>query len=164
MYSNERDSLERVVLLNLELKGATLATAESCTGGLLAQRITSISGAGRSYLGGAVVYSNEAKSILAEVPAELVEKHGAGSHEVAKAMAEGIRRRTGADYAVGITGIAGPTGGTDEKPVGLVYLALSDRAGTEVLQKNFSGDRDRIRAFAAHQALDMLRRALTRPS
>jgi nicotinamide-nucleotide amidase len=164
IYSSQGETLERIVLYHLELRGATLATAESCTGGLVAERLTSISGSSRSFLGGAVVYSNELKTLFAGVPAETIEKHGAVSREVAASLAEGIRERVGSTYGLGITGIAGPTGGSEEKPVGLVYIALSDGKETEVLEKRFSGDRDRIRQHSGQQALDMVRRALMRPS
>ena len=164
IYSSQGESLERIVLYHLELRGATLSTAESCTGGLVAQRLTSISGSSRSFLGGAVVYANELKTMFADVPAEMIEKHGAVSREVAQALAQGIRARTGSTYGIGITGIAGPLGGTDEKPVGLVYIALANGDETEVLEKRFTGDRDRIRQYSAQQALDTLRRALIRPN
>jgi nicotinamide-nucleotide amidase len=163
IYSSQGETLERIVLYHLELRGATLATAESCTGGLVAERLTSISGSSRSFLGGAVVYSNELKTLFAGVPAAMIEEHGAVSREVAGALAEGIRERVGSTYGLGITGIAGPTGGSEEKPVGLVYVALSDGKETEVVEKRFSGDRDRIRQHSAQQALDMVRRALMQP-
>ncbi len=158
--SGRNETLEQIVLYYLEMRGATLSVAESCTGGLLAQRLTSISGSSRSFVGGAVVYSNELKTEFAGVPEELIEEKGAVSREVAIALAEGIRRRCRTTYGVGITGIAGPGGGTEEKPVGLVYIAISDGVQTEVVQKNFAGDRDRIRFYASQQALDMVRRKL----
>jgi nicotinamide-nucleotide amidase len=127
---------------------------------LLAERLTSISGSSRYFLGGAVVYSNELKTKFAGVPAELIEKHGAVSREVAVALAEGIRERCGATFGLGITGVAGPTGGSPEKPVGLVFHALAGEHGTDVIQRNFPGDRKRIRCFATTQALDMVRRKL----
>jgi nicotinamide-nucleotide amidase len=161
VYSTNGDSLERVVLYNLELRRATLATAESCTGGLVAQRLTAIPGSSRSFVGGAVTYSNELKTTFAGVDPALIDQHGAVSAEVARAMAEGMRAQTGASHALAITGIAGPGGATADKPVGLVYLALSSEDATEVVEKNFSGDRERVRAFSAHQGLDMVRRALT---
>jgi nicotinamide-nucleotide amidase len=160
LFSSTGDTLEQIVVYYLELKQETLAVAESCTGGLLAQRITSISGSSRSFLGGAVVYSNELKADFAGVPPQLIANHGAVSAEVAEAMAQGIRRRVGASMGVGITGIAGPGGGTPEKPVGLVYVAVSYGNKTESLECNFSGDRDRIRLWASQQALDMIRRRL----
>ncbi len=160
VYSTDGDPLERIVLYHLELAGATLSVAESCTGGLIAQRLTSISGSSRSFLGGAVVYSNELKTLFAGVPAELIRAHGAVSREVAASLADGIRARTGSTLGVGVTGVAGPGGGSEEKPVGLVYLAVSDGTSTEVTEKTFTGDRDRVRQFAAQQALDMVRRKL----
>jgi nicotinamide-nucleotide amidase len=160
LYASTDETLEQIVAYYLDLKQETLAIAESCTGGLLSQRITSIPGSSRSFLGGAVVYSNELKSDFANVPPALIETHGAVSPEVAEAMAQGIRYRTGATIGVGITGIAGPTGGSEEKPVGLVYIAVSYGNKTESLECNFRGDRERIRLFASQQALDMLRRRL----
>ncbi|HEY0786009.1 MAG TPA: competence/damage-inducible protein A [Acidobacteriaceae bacterium] len=160
LYSSQGETLERIVLYHLELRGATLSTAESCTGGLVAERLTSISGSSRSFLGGAVVYSNELKTLFAGVAPELIKRDGAVSASVAQALAEGIRTRTGSTYGVGITGIAGPGGGSEEKPVGLVYIALADGRQTEVLEKRFTGDRDRIRQYSAQQALDLVRRAL----
>jgi nicotinamide-nucleotide amidase len=160
LYSTEGESLEQIVLYYLGLRQATLATAESCTGGLVAQRITSIPGSSRSFLGGAVVYSNELKTAFAGVPAELIEQHGAVSEEVAGALASGIRQRTGATIGLGITGIAGPTGGTDTKPVGIVYIAVSDAQRTDVLERTFRGPRQRVREWTAQQALDLVRRKL----
>jgi nicotinamide-nucleotide amidase len=160
MYSSEGESLEQIVLDYLGLRQATLAVAESCTGGLVSQRITSVPGSSRSFLGGAVVYSNELKTMFAGVPAETIDQHGAVSEEVAKALASGIRLKTGATIGVGITGIAGPTGGTEEKPVGLVYIAVSDANRTEVLERTFRGSRTRVREWTAHQALDLIRKRL----
>jgi nicotinamide-nucleotide amidase len=160
LYSSQGDSLEQVVLYYLGLRQATLAVAESCTGGLVAQRITGVAGASRSFLGGAVVYSDELKTSLAGVPAELIAEHGAVSAEVARALAEGIRARTGATIGLGITGIAGPTGGTETKPVGLVHIAVCDPQGVDALERTFRGDRQRVREWAAQQALDMVRRRL----
>jgi nicotinamide-nucleotide amidase len=160
LYSSKGESLEQIVGYYLQMRNATLAAAESCTGGLLAERLTSISGSSRYFLGGAIVYSNELKSEFADVPADLIVKHGAVSSEVAIAMAEGIRKRCKATFGVGITGVAGPTGGTAEKPVGLVYHALSGDRGTDVVEKKFPGDRKRVRWFASQQALDMVRRKL----
>ena len=163
LYASQGESLERIVLYHLELQGATLSTAESCTGGMVSERLTSISGSSRSFLGGAVVYSNELKTLFADVPPELLAAHGAVSREVAEALATGIRKRTGSTYGLAITGVAGPTGGSEEKPVGLVYIALADGRETQVLEKHFTGDRDRIRQHTSQQALDMVRRALIRP-
>jgi nicotinamide-nucleotide amidase len=160
IYSSQGESLEQIVLYYLEMRGATLATAESCTGGLMAARLTGISGSSRSFLGGAVVYSNELKSEFAGVPKELIDRHGAVSREVAIALAEGIRQRTGATIGIGITGIAGPSGGTEDKPVGLVYIGVADDNQTEVTERRFGGDRERIRQWSTQQALDMVRRSL----
>jgi|SRR5271157_1056136 len=160
VYSRNGESLEQIVGYWLQMRNATLAVAESCTGGLLAERITSISGSSRYFLGGAIVYSNQLKTELAGVPAEMIERHGAVSREVAAALAEGIRYRCEATLGVGITGVAGPTGGTPEKPVGLVFHAVASDRGTEVAQRNFPGDRKRIRRFASTMALDMVRRKL----
>jgi nicotinamide-nucleotide amidase len=160
VYSCKGESLEQIVGYYLQMRGATLAAAESCTGGLLAERLTSISGSSRYFLGGAVVYSDELKTEFAGVPADRIIQHGAVSPEVATAMAEGIRMRCKATFGVGITGVAGPTGGTPEKPVGLVYHAIASEHGTEVVEKKFPGDRKRVRWFASQQALDMVRRKL----
>jgi len=160
LYSGEGESLEQIVLYYLGLRQATLAVAESCTGGLIAQRVTSVPGSSRSFIGGVVVYSNELKAKFADVPAELINKHGAVSSEVASALAEGIRKKTGATLGLGITGIAGPTGGTESKPVGRVYIAVSDTQSTDSFERNFRGDRNRIREWASQQALDLVRRKL----
>jgi nicotinamide-nucleotide amidase len=160
VYSDNGDSLEQIVSYFLQMRDATLAVAESCTGGLVAERLTSVSGSSRYFIGGAVVYSNELKTQLADVPADLIDVYGAVSEQVAKALAEGIRKKCGTTLGLGITGVAGPTGGTAEKPVGLVFHALAGERGTEVIKKNFPGDRARIRWFASQQALDMVRRKL----
>jgi nicotinamide-nucleotide amidase len=160
VFSDNGDSLEQIVGYYLQMRDATLAVAESCTGGLLAERITSVSGSSRYFLGGAVVYSNQLKTGFADVPPEMIAKHGAVSREVAAALAEGIRKRCQATLGVGITGVAGPAGGTAEKPVGLVFHALAGDRGTEVIERNFPGDRKRIRWFASQQAMDMVRRKL----
>jgi competence/damage-inducible protein CinA-like protein len=160
VFSRKNESLEQIVSYLLQMRSLTLAVAESCTGGLLAQRITSLSGSSRYFLGGAIVYANELKTQFASVPKALIQKHGAVSREVAQAMAEGIRQRCLSSYGIGITGVAGPTGGTEEKPVGLVYVALAGDEGTQVVERSFPGDRKRIRWFATQQALEMIRRAL----
>jgi nicotinamide-nucleotide amidase len=160
LYSSDGESLEQIVLYYLGLRQATLAVAESCTGGMVAQRITSVPGASRSFLGGAIVYSDELKHAFAGVSPEMIAEHGAVSEEVAKALATGIRLRTGATLGLAVTGIAGPTGGTEEKPAGLVYIALSSAEKTESIEKNFRGDRNRVREWSTQQALDLLRRRL----
>src|SRR5581483_432143 len=160
VYSDNGDSLEQIVSYFLQMRNASLSVAESCTGGLLAERLTSISGSSRYFIGGAVVYSNELKVKLADVPQDLLDVYGAVSEPVAKALAEGIRKRCGTILGLGITGVAGPTGGTAEKPVGLVFHALASENGTEVIKRHFPGDRARIRWYASQQALDMVRRKL----
>jgi len=160
IFSRKGETIEQIVSYLLQMRGMTLATAESCTGGMLAERITSVSGSSRYFLGGAVVYSNELKTQFANVPKAMIDQHGAVSREVAQALAEGIRKRCLSSYGVGITGVAGPTGGTEQKPVGLVYIALASDEGTQVVERNFPADRTRVRQFAAVQALEMIRRAL----
>ncbi len=154
------DSLEQIVLYYLGLRQATLAVAESCTGGMISERITSVPGSSRSFLGGAIVYSNELKIAFAGVPPELIAESGAVSKDVAEALAYGIRRHTGATLGLGVTGIAGPTGGTETKPVGLVYIALSDANKTESIERTYKGDRQRVREWTTQQALDLVRRRL----
>jgi nicotinamide-nucleotide amidase len=160
VYSSQGEMLEQIVLDYLGMRGATLAVAESCTGGLIAERLTGISGSSRCFLGGAVVYSNELKTLLAGVPPTMLEDYGAVSREVARALAEGIRRKTSAGIGLGVTGIAGPGGGTEEKPVGLVYAAISDGKQTDVVERRFGGDREQIRRLASQQGLDLVRRRL----
>jgi nicotinamide-nucleotide amidase len=160
LYSSEGESLEQIVLYYLGLRQATLAVAESCTGGLISERITSVPGSSRSFVGGAVVYSDALKQAFAGVSGELIAQYGAVSEEVARALANGIRLRTGATIGLGITGIAGPTGATESKPVGLVHIAVSDAQKTDTLERTFRGDRQRVREWAAQQALDLVRRRL----
>ena len=160
VYSREGQSLEQIVGYWLQMRNATLAVAESCTGGLLGERITSVGGSSRYFAGGAIVYANAVKSELAGVPGEMIERHGAVSREVAAALAEGIRYRCESTLGIGITGVAGPGGGTPNKPVGLVFHALASAGGTEVIERNFPGDRKRIRWFVTTLALDMVRRKL----
>jgi nicotinamide-nucleotide amidase len=160
LYSSEGDSLEQIVLYYLGLRQATLAVAESCTGGMVGERLTSISGSSRSFVGGAITYSDQMKVIFTGVPSELIAEHGAVSTQVAEAMAKGIRQATGATLGLSVTGIAGPTGGTEEKPVGLVYISLTDGKKTETLERRFMGPRDRVREFATQQALDLVRKRL----
>jgi len=160
IYSSQGELLEQIVLFHLEMRGASLSVAESCTGGMVAERLTSISGSSRSFVGGAVVYSNELKTEFADVSPVLIERHGAVSREVAAALAEGIRERCDTTFGLGVTGIAGPSGGSEEKPVGLVYIGVSDGENTEVVERRFGGDRDRIRHYASQTALDQMRRRL----
>ena len=160
--TREADTLESVVGDLLRAAGTTLTAAESCTGGLLSQRVTSVAGSSDYFLGGAVTYSNELKTQLVEVPAALIAEHGAVSEPVAKAMAEGVRTHLGSDWGVGITGIAGPGGGMPEKPVGTVHIAVAGPKEGEVEHRRLRlpGDRERIRMFSAQIALEMLRRRL----
>lgn len=144
----------------LRQKGLTLAVAESCTGGLLGMRITEISGASDYFLGGVITYSNAAKNKVLGVSKEILEKHGAVSAECARAMAEGARALFRADLALAITGIAGPTGGTPEKPVGLVYIALASPQGVKVERHEFRGSRQGVRWSASEAALALLLRYL----
>jgi nicotinamide-nucleotide amidase len=160
VYSSKGETLEQVVGMYLVLRQKTLAVAESCTGGLLAERLTRVSGSSVYFLGGAVCYSNEMKTRWAGVPADLIAAHGAVSQPVAQAMAQGVRARAGSSMGVGITGIAGPTGGTSEKPVGLVFIGLADERGTQVREFHFPGDRDRVRHWASQMALEMVRRRI----
>ena len=165
VFSSHGESLEEVVLLMLGLRHMTLAAAESCTGGLLAQRLTAVPGSSRYFLGGAVVYADRLKTTFAEVPEEMVRTEGPVSEAVARAMAEGIRRKTGADVGVGITGIAGPgpgVGADEGKPIGLVYVAISFAGGekTNVVELHLTGERERIRLWASQHALELLRRNL----
>ena len=160
VFSSKSESMEQIVGYYLGMRGATLSVAESCTGGLLAERITTIPGSSRYFLGGAVVYDNSLKVELAGVPPLLIAEHGAVSRQVAAALAEGIRSKCKSTFGIGITGVAGPGGGSDEKPIGLVFHALADGKNTEVIERTFPGDRDRIRRWATQQALDMVRRKL----
>ncbi len=160
VFSSRGESLEQIVGYFLDMRGSTVAVAESCTGGLLGQRLSSVSGSSRYFLGGDIVYSNDLKVALADVPPLLIKEHGAVSREVAIALAEGIRKKCKSTFGVAVTGIAGPTGGTPEKPVGLVYHAIADGKKTEVTKRNYQSDRDRIRWWASQQALDMIRRKL----
>ena len=158
VFSTGGESLEEIVGYFLQMRDLKLAVAESCTGGMVAERLTSIPGSSRFFLGGAVVYSNELKTLFADIPPLLIETHGAVSKEVAVALAENIREICNADIGVGVTGIAGPGGGTEEKPVGLVWVAVSDGTKHETVQRRFPGDRERIRRWASQQALDLVRR------
>ena len=160
VFSTGGETLEQIVGYYLQMRGATLAVAESCTGGMLAERLTSISGSSRYFLGGSVVYSNELKTELADVPAPLIAEHGAVSRQVALALANGIRERTKATFGIGITGVAGPTGGTPEKPVGLVFIGISSEGEAEAVERRFPGDRERIRLWSSFTAMDLLRRKL----
>jgi len=157
IYGGGDQTLSEVVGEKLVQQKKTIAVAESCTGGYLAKLLTDISGASRYFTNGWVTYSNAAKTSELGVEADLIEKHGTVSERVAEAMAKGARRRAGTDFAIGITGIAGPTGGSKQKPVGLVYIALDSDNRCETKQFIISGDRESIRLRAARTALNMLR-------
>ncbi len=144
----------------LRLNKKTLAVAESCTGGLLGHRLTDVPGSSDYFLQGVVAYSNEAKIDLLGVSPALIEKHGAVSSQVAEAMARGIREKARASFGLALTGVAGPSGGTPKKPVGLVYVALSWDKGTEVVKNLFLGNREKIKFQSSQKALDMARRHL----
>jgi nicotinamide-nucleotide amidase len=161
VFSTRGDSLEEVVGEWLRFRNYTIAVAESCTGGLLAGRLTDVAGSSEYFRAGIVAYANEAKTELLGVPAELIAAHGAVSAEVAEAMAQGVRQRAGTTIGVGVTGIAGPGGGTPEKPVGLVYLGFANEAAVESRRLMFpTSDRYLIRQFSINAALDLVRRRL----
>lgn len=161
IVSEDRRIIEEVLVQALAERGEWLATAESCTGGAIASRITDVSGSSRVFGHGWVTYANEAKTRQLGVSAALIEKHGAVSEEVARAMAEGALKNSGADHALAVTGVAGPTGGTQEKPVGTVWIALASRNAETWAVKRFSpGARDRFKLLTSQAALDMLRRRL----
>lgn len=156
VFGRDDESLERVVVKTLTERGLKLALAESCTGGLIASRITDISGSSEPFIVGFVTYSNRAKKEVLGVDEQLLNKYGAVSEQTARAMAEGARRVSGADVAISVTGIAGPTGGTATKPVGLVYMALSMADETIAFEHRFSGNRLDIKQRASQAALHML--------
>ncbi|HUQ31389.1 MAG TPA: competence/damage-inducible protein A [Pyrinomonadaceae bacterium] len=160
IFAFRGETMEEVVGLRLAVAGFTLSVAESCTGGLISQRLTEVPGSSVYFMEGVVTYSNDAKTRSLGVDADLIETHGAVSAEVAEAMAEGVRRRADTDFGLAVTGIAGPGGGSEEKPVGLVYVALSDDAHTEHRKLMLPGDRHLIRWRASQAALDLLRRRL----
>jgi len=164
LYSTHGETLEEVVGRVLTENRATIAVAESCTGGMLAERLTNVAGSSVYFLGGVVCYSNDLKTRLVDVPPSLIESKGAVSPEVALALADGVRKLTGARLGIGVTGIAGPGGGTPEKPVGLVHIGIADDRGPREKVFRFLGDRDRIRLFASQAALDMARLYFLFPS
>jgi len=162
IFTQAEEELEAVIGKLLRENQYTLATAESCTGGLLSHRITNVPGSSAYFLEGVQSYSNQAKTRLLDVPASFLEKHSAVSPQVAAAMAENIRTNSGATFGLGITGIAGPTGGTEEKPVGLVYISLAGMGNTQTEKNLFLGDRETVKQRSTQKALDMLRRRLLR--
>jgi nicotinamide-nucleotide amidase len=160
VYGEGETTLAEVVCRLFEARSLTLAVAESCTGGLVAELVTSVPGASRSFLGGVVAYANETKAAFLDVDPALIGAHGAVSAEVARAMAEGARRRFGASIALAVTGIAGPDGGSIEKPVRLVHWAVTSDAGTRAKHAVLSGNREQVRRRAAFAALALARRVV----
>lgn len=154
-------SLEAAIVHRLTALTHTLAAAESCTGGLIAHRITNVPGSSACFLGGVAAYANAAKTALLGVPARLIESAGAVSAETAASMAEGVATAFAADWGIGVTGIAGPGGGTPEKPVGLVFIGIHGPGGTRVARHRFSGDRAAIKNAAAEAALTQLWERIT---
>ncbi len=160
VYGVDGQSIEEIVGALLNQRKMTISVAESCTGGLIGGRLTNVPGSSEYFERGAVTYSNASKTGLLGVPEELIDRHGAVSREVAAAMAQGIRERSGTDLGLAVTGIAGPGGGTPEKPVGLVYVALASKSGLQVDEHRFLGTRDQIRRRTVQTGLDTVRRYL----
>jgi nicotinamide-nucleotide amidase len=161
VYSEAGEDLEEVIIRMLTERRQTLSLAESCTGGFIAHRLTNVPGASAVFLSGLVTYSNAAKQEFLGVKAETLSAHGAVSEAVAREMGEGARRRTQSDYAISVTGIAGPTGGTPEKPVGTVFIGLAGPEGATVSKHYNPFDRETFKNATSQQALELLRRALT---
>jgi nicotinamide-nucleotide amidase len=160
IFTTSDQMLEEVLVKMLTKKKQTLATAESCTGGLLANRITNVPGASAVLLAGYIVYSNEAKIDILGVDSKLIEEHGAVSEEVVRSMADGARKRARSTYALATTGVAGPSGGSEEKPVGTVYVALADENDMKIKKLFFPSDRETFKQLTAQAAFEMLRRKL----
>lgn len=160
VYSDREDTLQECVGRLLARHGKTLSTAESCTGGTISQLITSIPGSSEYFLGGVTSYANSVKTEVLGVPSEIIEKHGAVSSECVAAMAEGVRKLTGSDFSVATSGIAGPGGGTAEKPVGLVWIGVSSQLGTETIKVQYKGDRKRNIERSAAFALNTIRKKM----
>ncbi len=160
IFSTQRENLETVLVGQLAARGATLAVAESCTGGFLAHRLTNVPGVSEVFLAGYVTYSNEAKTEALGVPASLIAEHGAVSEPVAQAMAEGARDKSGVTFALATTGIAGPGGGTPQKPVGTAYISLAGGGLTVVRHLYFPADRETFKQLATQTALNLLRERL----
>jgi len=158
LYSRNGDPLEAVVGDLLRKNHATVAVAESCTGGMLGERFTSVAGSSDYFLGGFITYTKAMKMELLGVPQEILERFGVVSAETAEAMAAGARLRTGATYALSVTGLAGPDAGGEKVPVGTMYIGLADASGAHAIRRQFLGDRQRIRTFTCQAALDLLRR------
>ncbi len=162
VFGHDQDEMESVIALLLEKSNVTLALAESCTGGLISHKITKIPGSSKYYLGGITSYANSMKHHFLKVGKEIIKSHGAVSKEVAEAMAQGIRRESGADIGVSVTGIAGPEGGTDEKPVGTVFIGFNAGDVVKVSQHHFHGSREQIQEITALTGLDLIRKYLLR--
>jgi nicotinamide-nucleotide amidase len=160
VWGEGKDELPDLVVARLAARGQRVAVAESCTGGLVAELVTRVPGASSVFDLGVVAYANFAKERIVGVSSALLAAHGAVSEPVARALAESVRRASGADWGIGVTGIAGPTGGTPEKPVGTVHLAVAGASATEHVHRQYRGDRERIRRQAAYEALNMLRVAM----
>jgi nicotinamide-nucleotide amidase len=160
VFTTNGESMEQVIARLLIDRGETISTAESCTGGLIARRLTELAGSSKFFMEGAVTYSNEAKVRTLGVSRETLEKFGAVSEETAREMAAGMRDRAGTHYAISVTGIAGPDGGSEEKPVGTVWFGLADKDGVRAIRAIFPGDRYLVRWRSSQTALDLLRRRL----
>lgn len=160
VYEYDATDLAELVLYIADARGLTIATAESCTGGMLGARITAIPGSSRVYLGGVVAYANAAKTDMLDVPTALIDAHGSVSEEVAASMADGACARFSSDIGIGVTGVAGPARGTAEKPVGMVWIAVRYRDQRRTLGRNYVGDRDEIRRRSCQAALDLVRRMI----
>lgn len=160
VFSTVGEEMEEVVGKLLTSRGETVSVAESCTGGLIGSRLTEVAGSSAYFMEGTVTYSNQSKTRALGVPSSLIAEHGAVSAPVAEAMAEGMRNASGTTYAISVTGIAGPGGGSDEKPVGTVFLGYSDESGTRSIKIQLPGDRYLIRWRASQAALDFLRREI----
>ncbi|MFM8829030.1 MAG: nicotinamide-nucleotide amidohydrolase family protein [Actinomycetota bacterium] len=160
IFSRDGATVEQVIGSLLEARGEVLGTAESCTGGIIGSRITAVPGSSGWYAGGVVSYSNAVKEQALGVPAAMIDRHGAVSAEVAEAMAQGAMHRLGSQWAIAVTGVAGPGGGTEQKPVGLVYVAVGGPDGVDVRELRLHGDRERIRMRSSTIALHLLRAAL----
>jgi nicotinamide-nucleotide amidase len=160
LFAEDGESMDSVVASLFREKGLTLSLAESCTGGLVAKRITDIPGSSAYFLEGVITYSNAAKIRTLGVSPQLLEEKGAVSSEVAMAMARGMRKLTGSDISLAVTGVAGPEGGSEEKPAGTVFVAMATNSGCQAKKYRFSGERCRIRAVASFMALNWLRRHL----
>lgn len=164
LFATNGETMEEVVGRMLRERGETVSVAESCTGGLIGMRLTDIAGSSGYYLEGAITYSNAAKTRMLGVPDEILERHGAVSSETAEAMAEGMRSRSGSDHAISVTGVAGPGGGSEEKPVGTVFIGYSGERGTRSIKFVLPGDRYLIRWRSSQAALDYLRRQILKIS